>query len=117
MRILLADSQPKVRFALRVLLERRPGIDVIGEAADAEQLLRQTQETRPDLVLVAWGLPGIEAPDLLQALRGACSHVAVIVLSGRPEVRLAALTAGADDFVSKMDSPDCLLSAIHSCYG
>ncbi len=115
MRILLADSQPKVRFAMRVLLERQPGLKVMGEAANADDLLNQVEMSCPDIVLIAWGLPGVAADDFLSALRGICPDLSVIVLSGRPEVRRAALDAGADAFVSKTDPPEYLLMAIEDC--
>jgi len=115
MRILLADDQPRVRFALRVLLEQQPGFEVVGKAADAEDLLAQAQATYPDLVLLGWELPGLAATDSLSALRGICAHLVVIALSGRPEARRAALAAGADAFVSKADPPERLLAAIDDC--
>ncbi len=139
MQILLADNQPKVRFGLRVLLERQPGLKVVGEAADAEGLLAQTETLCPDLVLLGWGLPGLAKADpsasrrgepvactepsrsepsgqsLLSALRRICPDVYVIALSGRPEARRAALAAGADAFVSKCDPPERLLAAIEDC--
>jgi DNA-binding NarL/FixJ family response regulator len=112
MRILLADNQPRVRFALRVLLERQPGWQVVGEAVDADGLLDQAEVTRPDLVLLGWELPGLLAAGSLPALRGVCSDLLVIALSGRPEARRASLDAGADAFVSKSDPPERLLAAI-----
>jgi len=115
MRILLADNQPKVRFALRVLLEQHAGHEVEGEAVDAEGLLAQVELACPDLVLFAWGLPGRAAADLLLALRELCPDTFVIALSGRPEARRAALAAGADGFVSKTDPPERLLAAIADC--
>jgi DNA-binding NarL/FixJ family response regulator len=155
MRILLADDQPKVRFALRVLLERQPGLKVVGEAADADDLLAQMETACPDLVLLAWELPGhVLSPrrpelvegskgmatvdpsagrrgepvactepsrsepsgqGLLSALRRVCPNSFVIVLSGRMEVRRAALAAGADAFVYKCDPPERLLEAIADC--
>lgn len=115
MRILLADAQPKVRFAMRVLLERQPGLEVIGEAVDAEDLLAQVETTCPDLVLLGWELPGLEAADLVSALRQAGPNLSVIALSGRPEACRAALGAGADAFVSKGDPPERLLKAIDGC--
>jgi len=115
MRILLADSQPKVRFAMRVLLERQPGLKVMGEAADADDLLNQAEMSCPDIVLIAWSLPGMAADGFLPALRGVCPDLSVIVLSGRPELRRAALDAGADAFVSKTDPPEYLLMAIEDC--
>lgn len=115
MQILLADNQPKVRFGLRVLLERRPGLKVVGEAASAEELLAQTKTTCPDLLLLEWELPGLQGDDLLSAYRAAFPDLFVIVLSGRTEVRRAALDAGADAFVCKCDPPERLLAAIADC--
>jgi DNA-binding NarL/FixJ family response regulator len=115
MRILLADSQPKVRFALRVLLERQPGFEVVGEAASTEDLLARTALTCPDLVLLDWSVAGASAAGLLLALRCDCPGLGIIVLSGRPEAREAALAAGADAFVSKGNPPEHLLAAITRC--
>ena len=112
MEVLLADNQPKVRFGLRVLLERQPGLKVVGEVTNAEDLLAQVETNCPDLVLLGWGLPGLAKPDLLSALRRACPDLFVIVLSGRTEARRAALAAGADAFVYKCDPPERLLAAI-----
>jgi DNA-binding NarL/FixJ family response regulator len=112
MRILLADGQAKVRFALRVLLEWQPGISVVGEAADAEDLLSQIATECPDLVLLAWELPGLVHFEALTSMRIACPDLLVLALSGRPEARRLALAAGADGFVSKSEPPEHLLSAI-----
>ncbi len=116
MRILLADAQPRVRFALRVLLEQQPGMQVVGESDDAEGLLVQIRATHPDLVLLGWELPGLAALDSLSVLREVPPGPAVIALSGRPEVRFAALSAGADAFVSKGDPPERLLETIANCW-
>ena len=114
MRILLADGQSKVRFALRVLLERQPGVVVVGEAADAEDLLGQTEEICPDMVLLAWELPGLVPTDDLVILREACPELCVVALSGRPEARHQAQEAGIDAFVSKAAPPEQLLTAIQT---
>ena len=82
---------------------------VVAEAADAESLLSQVEQTRPELVLLDWGLQ--EAAGF-SALRRACPQIAVIVLSGQPGAEEAALAAGAYAFVSKADPPEQLLEAI-----
>lgn len=115
MRILIAEDQPKVRFALRVLLERQPDLSVIGEAVDATDLLTQTETTQPDLVLLGWELPDLAEENSLDALRQVCPGLLVVVLSCRPEARRNALAAGADQFVSKADPPERLLMAIDHC--
>ena len=114
MRILLADNRSKVRFALRVLLEQRPELEIVGEAFDAGDLPAQVEAACPDLVLLDWRLPSTPAADLLLALRGICPDLHMIVLSERPETRQTALAAGADAFVSKADPPEQLLAAIQS---
>ena len=77
--ILIADDQPKVRRALRLLLEQELEANVVGEAAEAKDLLAQVAAGCPDLVLLDWGLPGMAAEDLLVALREACPALAVII--------------------------------------
>jgi len=116
MQILLADNQPQVRFGLCVLLEHQPGIEIVGQAANALDLLAQSKTACPDLVLLDWKLSKMRAADLLAALRKTCPGVTVIVLSGRPEARQAALDAGADGFVGKYELPEKLLAAITECY-
>jgi DNA-binding NarL/FixJ family response regulator len=116
MRILVADPQAQVRFALRVLLEQQPGLEVVGEAASAGDLLARAAHHCADLVLLDWNLAGTTA-GLLPALRRGCPGVGIIVLSGRPETREAALAAGADAFVSKGNPPEHLMAAIACCRG
>lgn len=113
MRILLADDQPRVCTALQMLLKQEPGMRVVGEATEAADLLTQIQATQPDLVLLDWELPDLLTSGSLPALRTVYPDLAIIVLSGRPEARRAALTAGADAFVSKIDPPERLLAALH----
>ncbi len=116
MRILLADDEPKVRFALRVLLQQQAGCEVVGEIEDAEELVAQAGTIRPDMVLLHWRMRDLSSVDLLYALKSACPDLYVVALSGRPEARRAAIAAGADAFVSKMDSPDQLLATIDDCW-
>jgi DNA-binding NarL/FixJ family response regulator len=115
MRILIADTQPKVRFALQVLLQRQPDLKVVGEAMDAESLLEQAETVCPDVVLLAWELPGMEMEHLVPILRENCPGILVIALSGRLEAHRAASEIGVDAFVSKSSPPDQLLAAITRC--
>ncbi len=115
MRILLSDDQSQVRVALRVLLDRGTGLEVVGEAADAGEMLTQAKTTGPDVVLLDWELPGLAQTGSLSALRQECPNLIVIALSGRPEACRAALEAGADAFVSKTDPPERLLKIIDQC--
>ena len=111
MRIMVADHQSKVRFALRTLLVRQPGLEVVGEADTVEDLLAGVGATQPDLLLLHWRL-GEEMSELLSTLKRVCPGLHVIVLSVRQETCQVALAAGAEAFVCKMDPPDKLLAAI-----
>lgn len=115
MRVLVADDQAKVRSAIRLLLEQAADIKVLGEAVDATGLLDWVSVVCPDLVLLDWELPGCDAEELLGAIRGTCSRVKVVAMSGRPHAREEAVAAGADAFVSKGDPPECLLEAVRAC--
>ena len=117
MRVLIADNQPKVRRALRVLLEQDDQVEIVGEAANAEGLWAQMETTAPCLVLLGGNLPGLAMADLLLALRQANPEVKVIVLSTQPELGPAALAAGADAFLSKTETPERLLEAIQITRG
>lgn len=121
MRVFLADDQPKVRSALRLLLEQERGLCVVGEAAEAEELLAQLKATWPDLMLLDWELPGLSLTNsvgpgkhLLSVLHTFYPNLRVIALSGRPEARQAALAAGVDAFVSKGDPPERLLTILRA---
>ena len=113
--VLIAENRPQVRSALRLLLTQEPGVTVVGEAQDAQQVRSLVARQRPDLVLLDWELPGWDGPAALVELRKAWPGLAVIVLSGRPEARRPALAAGVDGFVSKGDPPDRLLTMVRAC--
>ena len=113
-RVLIADDEPRVRSALRLLLRQYPAIAVAGEADNVELALELTAQQRPDLVLLDWELAGRNGTTVLKRLRAARQGVVVIALSGRPESRRAALAAGADAFVSKGDPPEQLLSTLQA---
>ena len=86
----------------------------MGEAAEAGKVLPQIEAVHPDLVLLDWNLRGLAQTRLPSALHERYPDLIVVVLSAQPEVRQAALEAGADAFVSKADPPERLLEAIQA---
>lgn len=112
MRIILADDQSKVLFALHILLERNPDLAIVGEASNANELMNLISSSDPDLIILDWQLPGLNQIGYLTAIRDRCPNLIVVVLSGRPELSQAALDAGADAFVSKIDPPERLIGTI-----
>ncbi len=116
MRVIVADDQPDVRSALRLLLEEKPGVSVVGEASTAADLLTQVKSVSPDLVLLDWELPGTIPADLVSLIHAASSTPSIIVLSSRPQMRRVALSAGAQEFVCKSDPPEYLMLALDNCF-
>lgn len=105
-RVLLAAPQPDVRAALRLLLLDL-GMEVVGEAADWPTTLALAPETRPDMLLVDWEIIPTDSGNTLTQLRAVCPAAVVIVLISQLDARQqAALSTGADAFISKGEMPD-----------
>jgi DNA-binding NarL/FixJ family response regulator len=114
MRIILADDQTEVRSAMRLLLEQEPELVVVQEAIDTRDLFQQLRRTHPELLLLDWELPGLSSNQTISVLRSSFPCLKVIAMSGLPDARQAALSAGVDAFVSKGDPPEKLLLAVRS---
>jgi DNA-binding NarL/FixJ family response regulator len=105
-RVLVATPQPDVRAALRLLLLDL-SMEVVGEAADWPTILALAPESQPDMLLVDWELITVDSGNTLTQLRAACPSAVVIVLISQLDARQqAALSAGADAFISKGEMPD-----------
>jgi two-component system KDP operon response regulator KdpE len=99
-RVLVVDDEPAIRRALDVNLRAR-GYDV-DLAPSGERALELAASRHPDVVILDLGLPGVDGVDVIAGLRGWTS-VPIIVLSVREteQDKVAALDAGADDYVTK----------------
>jgi DNA-binding NarL/FixJ family response regulator len=112
MKILLADDNPEVRSALRLLLEQEPVPATITEAADSKALLADLVEDCATILLLDWELPGLQRDDVLNTARSSCSQMKIIALSSRFEARQEALAAQVDAFISKSEPPEKILSTL-----
>jgi DNA-binding NarL/FixJ family response regulator len=113
MRILLADHHAKPRWALKVLFEEEPDLDLIGEAVNMCDLLAMAKTQTPDLVLMDRELPGDTIENMIASLHELEPIPIVMVMSSEFEFSSVVLKAGADAFVSKADQPDWLLEKLH----
>ncbi|MEE6259813.1 response regulator [Plantactinospora sonchi] len=112
-RVLVVDDEPQILRALRINLRaRRYDVEV---AADGANALRLAASHRPDLVVLDLGLPDMDGVEVIRGLRG-WTRVPIIVLSGRAgsQDKVAALDAGADDYVTKPFGVDELLARIRA---
>ena len=105
-RVYLADALTEERSALRlVLLDLN--MEIAGEAADWTTTLAQAPISRTDILLVDWELLPSAPGAALEELRKACPAALVIVLISHLDARQqAALSAGADAFISKGETPE-----------
>ena len=110
--ILLADDQPQVRSALKLLLEQETQARIVGEVENAQEFFDQAGQAHPDVILVDWELPGLSPLDSISSMHRIYPSAQIVALSSRPEARQAALQAGADAFVCKGDPPETLLSVL-----
>ena len=106
-RVFLADAQVDERAALRLLLLDLK-MEVIGEAVDWSNTMTQAPATHLDMLLVDWDLlPTDLGVQALAELRLACPNAIVVVLISHLDARhQAALSAGADTFISKGETPE-----------
>jgi two-component system KDP operon response regulator KdpE len=112
-RVLVVDDERQILRALRTNLVAR-GYDV-DLAASGEEALHLAADTRPDVVILDLGLPGIDGLAVVEGLRG-WTTVPIIVLSVRDGEadKIAALDAGADDYVTKPFSMGELLARLRA---
>ena len=105
-RVYIADASPEERSALCLLIFDLK-MDLAGEAADWLTTLAQVPISRTDLLLVDWELLPSEPGAALAQLRTACPAALVVVLISHLDARQqAALSAGADAFISKGEMPE-----------
>jgi len=111
--ILIVEDDPSVRKLVRVNLAKRGY--TVSEAEDSHQAIALFQEVPVDLVLLDLVLPGLSGVDICTWIR-ARSDVPIIILSARVEedLKVAALDAGADDYVTKPFGPEELLARVRA---
>jgi two-component system KDP operon response regulator KdpE len=112
-RVLVVDDEPQIRRALRTSLEAH-GYEVATAGTGAEGVLAAA-ENAPDLVLLDLGLPDLDGTEVIERVRS-FSDVPVIVLSVRDRQadKVAALDAGADDYVTKPFGVEELLARLRA---
>lgn len=116
MRVLLADDHPVVRQGLRALLTTIGGFEVVGEAADGESAVRETQLLHPDVVLMDVRMPGIGGVEATRQIRTRTPEVAVLVLTMFDDdaTVFTAMQAGARGYLLKGAEQDDIIGAIRA---
>jgi two-component system, OmpR family, KDP operon response regulator KdpE len=111
--VLVIDDETSILRALRINLTAREY--VVHTASDGTSGLRSASSDRPDVIVLDLGLPDMDGAEVIRGIRG-WSQVPIIVLSAREQEadKVAALDAGADDFVTKPFGMDELLARLRA---
>lgn len=115
-RVLLADDHPALRMGLRVLLDRAPDIQVVGEADDGEMALALIERLHPDVAVLDCQLPGVEGAAVAQEVARRGLPVRVVALSAYDDDRYLAgmLAAGAVGYLLKNEAPGQIVAAVQA---
>src|SRR5262249_8069833 len=113
-RVLVADDQPLVRSGFRMVLDQRPDLELVGEAADGLEALRLSRELDPDVILMDVRMPNMDGVEATRRLveSGARARVLVLTTFDLDEYVYAAIRAGASGFLLKDVEPAALVDAI-----
>ena len=115
-RVLLADDHGVVRKGLRFLLDRQPGVEIVGEANDGREAVRIAAATDPDIVIMDIAMPMLNGIEATAQMAKRNPRVGVIILSMHSDADylLSALNAGAKGYLLKDSAEVDLIRAIQA---
>lgn len=118
-RTLVVDDSPMAAGAIRVLLESRQEIELLGFAADGEEGVFQAADLQPDLILMDLQMPKLDGLSAMRLIRKRLARVRIIVITVNhgEEVYQVCMGSGADGFVVKDRLYQDLLPEIHRVFG
>ena len=115
-RVVLADDHPLVRAGLRATLAAAPDLELVAEAATADEVQHLCRQHQPDVVLLDLAMPGPPPAVTVARRREESPALRVIILTAHDEeayVR-ALIALGVAGYVLKDEAPEALVQAIHS---
>ncbi len=118
-RILIADDHALVRDGLHHILRKASGFEVVGEAADAAEVLALVQREHADVLLLDLSMPGGNGLDLIRDIRAMRPALKVMVLTMHAERQYAvrAFKAGASGYLTKESASAELVNAVQRVAG
>lgn len=117
-RVVLADDQELIRAGLRLVIDRAPGLTVVGEAATGDDAVRVAREARADVVLMDIRMPGLDGLAATRRMTAddnlAGVQVVILTTFEVDEYVFEALRSGASGFLGKGSRPEVLIDAIRT---
>ncbi len=113
-RLLIADDHALVRSGLRSMLEREPGIEIVGEARNGREAVELCRSSRPDLVLMDVRMPDMDGLEATRAIKRELPETGVLMVTMHEnrDYMLEANKAGAAGYVLKDAARDELVGAV-----
>jgi DNA-binding NarL/FixJ family response regulator len=115
-RVLLVDDDELMRAGLRAVLQSDDSIEIVGEAGDGHEAVRQARLLHPHVVLMDVRMPNVDGISATSELLAADTHARVVMLTTfeQDDYIFGALRAGASGFMLKRTTPEELIGAIHT---
>jgi DNA-binding NarL/FixJ family response regulator len=103
-KVLIADDQTLFREGIKDLLENEKSVEVIGEAADGNEVVRLAKKLRPDVILMDIKLPHLDGVSATRLIRKELPNTNVLILSSYEDEAhvMESIQAGANGYLSKM---------------
>jgi DNA-binding NarL/FixJ family response regulator len=113
-RVLIADDSAIVRAVVRTLIEAQVGLEVCGEAVDGLDVIQQTKDLKPDVVLLDFRMPILTGIEAAPIIKGAYPHVRIVLFTMYENEISKTMARGAyiDLVVRKPDGLNTLLESI-----
>jgi len=117
-RILIVDDHPVVREGLHGMLDRKPGLEVVGEAADGFEAVEKAQLLQPDVILLDLMMPRKGGLEAIGEIRQENPAVRILILTSFAENDqvFPVIKAGAQGYLLKDSTPDMLVKAIRDVH-
>jgi two-component system, NarL family, invasion response regulator UvrY len=117
-KVLLADDHDIVRAGLRHIVEESGDMEVVAEAADGREAIRQALAQNPDVAVVDISMPGMDGLEVVIQLKSMCPKLPVLILTMHVEEQFVvrAVEAGAMGYLTKRAAPGQLVHAIRKLY-
>jgi len=117
-RILIVDDHTVVRHGLRLMLELKPGMQIVGEACDGIEALSQARSQKPDVILMDLEMPRVGGLQAISEIHPEFPGIRILVLTSfaDSEKIVMAIKAGAAGYLLKDSTPSDLVRAIQDVY-
>lgn len=114
--LMLVDDHEVVRTGLRSFLETKPGMQVVAEARNGDEVIQRAVEARPDIILMDITMPGMDGLEATRQVKAVCPDCLILALTVHEDKQyfMEMLAAGASGYITKQAAADELVAAIQS---